>query len=132
MPSNAGELKVPMPNNKTTPAEIAQDLRYLRYYGQRMRASLAQVGAATGDNNGLWAPACLDHGADFGFNHSKLSIDGIGLKEAVMNWYNSNGTGGASANVHIEECATKAPGIPCSNPPDRCHKTPFTSANDSP
>ena len=77
----------------------------MRYYGQRMRASLAQVGAAAGDNNGLWAPACLDHGADFGFNHSKLSINGIGLKEAVMNWYNRNGTGGASANVHIEGCA---------------------------
>ena len=63
-----GELKVPKPDNKTTPAEVAKELRYLRYYGQRMRASLAQVGAAAGDNNGLWAPACLDHGADFGFN----------------------------------------------------------------
>ena len=104
----------------------------MRYYGQRMRASLAQVGAAAGDNNGLWAPACLDHGADFGFNHSKLSINGIGLKEAVMNWYNRNGTGGASANVHIEGCAEKAPGIPCSTPSGRCHKMPFGFAEVGP
>ena len=127
-----GELKVPKPDNKTTPAEVAKELRYLRYYGQRMRASLAQVGAAVGDNNGLWAPACLDHGADFGFNHSKLSINGIGLKEAVMSWYDSNGTGGASANVHVEGCAAKAPGIPCSTPPGRCHKMPFGSAEVGP
>jgi hypothetical protein len=46
---------------------------------------LARVGATPGDKNGLWSPACSDHGANFGFNHSKLSTNGVGLKEAMMN-----------------------------------------------
>ena len=46
-----GELKLPIPSNKTSASDVAKTLRYLRYYGERMRESLAQVG--THDDNGL-------------------------------------------------------------------------------
>ena len=47
---------------KTLPQKLA-DEEYIRYFGQRQRSSLKQVGLH--DNNGLFAPACLAHGNDF-------------------------------------------------------------------
>ena len=80
------------------------------------------------DENGLWCPACLDHGAAFGLNNSRLLVDGVSLKSAVLDWYSSNGTGGSARNVHIEHCAEHGMRLPCSRPPGGCPKLPLDFA----
>jgi len=111
---------MPMPSN---PIQRLRDTAYLRYFGQRQRSSLTQVGQH--DNNGLFAPACLDHGSDFNLNNSKITIDGVALRDAMLDWLRTNGSAGAAANVHMEKCAEKGLGIPCSVPSGACRKLPF-------
>ena len=60
-PQIFGELGVKIPSAKN-PASFLKLQPYLKYYGERMRKSVAQVKAP----NGIWNPACLDHCAVFG------------------------------------------------------------------
>ena len=107
----------------------AKVLAYFKYYGTRMRQSLEKIGSNVGlRNNGVWAPACLDHGSDFGFNHTKLTVNGVTLKDALLSWYRTKGAGGQAANVHMEKCAEKGSGQPCSSPPGRCRSIPLLRA----
>merc|ERR1711998_446848 len=116
-----GELKLPRPSKTMGPISKLEALAYIRYYGQRQRSSLRQIGSH--DTNGLWAPACLDHAADFGLNSTKLLVNGIALRTAMLDWFETNGTGGP--NVHMEACAEKGLGTPCSVPSGSCRKIPF-------
>ena len=60
-------------------------------------------------------------------NESKpqVRIDGVSLKTAMQDWYDSNGRGGKAANVHVERCAERGLGLPCSTPKGGCKKLPF-------